>query len=341
MPLHRFERPRGRIVELSVDSPLLANNLIGDPGCRTVAVYLPAGYDDGDQDYPLVVDLAGYTGSGLKRLSWTAFGCSVPQRIDALVERGAMGPVIAAFPDGFTSLGGNQYVDSSAMGQWGTFVATELPARLEHEFRVRPGAAHRAVLGKSSGGYGAMIQAMRHGTQWGAIACHSGDMGFDWVYRRDFPGALDTLARRRGIEGFIAHVRDVPKLSGGDFHTLMILAMAASYDPDPEAPLGIRLPVDLHTCVMDPTRWAAWLSHDPVQLVRDADVRASLQTVGNLFIDCGRRDQYFLHYGARTLVEAFKEHGIEHHYEEFDDNHSNVDYRLDVSLPWLYERIGG
>lgn len=341
MPRHRWERPRGRIVELEIDSPHLHENLLGDPGARTVAVYLPEGYDDSDEDYPLLVDLAGYTGSGLKRLSWTAFGSSVPQRIDALVESGAMGPVIAAFPDGFTSLGGNQYVDSIAMGRWATFIAEELPTRLAKEFRVRDGAAHRAVLGKSSGGYGAMIQAMCHGHQWGAVACHSGDLGFEWVYRRDFPGVLDTLARYKGIEGFLEHVQAAPKMRGGDFHVLMILAMAASYDPDPDAPKGIRLPVDPHTCVLDPDRWNAWLSHDPVVMIEREDVRASLARCGKLFIDCGRRDQYFLHYGARTLVAALSRYGIEHHYEEFDDDHSSVDYRLDVSLPWLYREIAG
>ena len=32
--------------------------------------------------------------------------------------------------------------------------------------------------------------------------------------------------------------------------------------------------------------------------------------------------------------------GITHHYSEFPDNHSGVDYRMDESLPWLYRRVG-
>ena len=27
-------------------------------------------------------------------------------------------------------------------------------------------------------------------------------------------------------------------------------------------------------------------------------------------------------------------------YEEFDDNHSDIDYRMDVSLPFLVEALG-
>jgi len=50
MPQHRYTRPRGRIVELTVDSPRLGKNLLGDPSARTVAVYLPEGYDESEQE---------------------------------------------------------------------------------------------------------------------------------------------------------------------------------------------------------------------------------------------------------------------------------------------------
>ena len=53
-------------------------------------------------------------------------------------------------------------------------------------------------------------------------------------------------------------------------------------------------------------------------------------------MDCGRRDEYFLHYGARSFARKLEAAGIEHRYEEFDDGHTGIDYRLDVSLPYLY-----
>ena len=104
MPVHRYDRPRGRLDFLDIESLAIANNTLGDPTCRNVAVYLPEGYDDGRDDYPLLVDIVGYTGSGLAHLNWKAFQESVPQRIDRLVAEGKMGPVIIAFPDCFTSL---------------------------------------------------------------------------------------------------------------------------------------------------------------------------------------------------------------------------------------------
>ena len=341
MPTHNFSRPRGSIVEIEIESTALAGNLLGDPTTRTVAVYVPEGYDDTDSRYPLFVDVVGFTGSGFSHLGWKAFGESVPQRLDRLVSEGRMGPVVAAFPDCFTSLGGNQYVDSVAMGNWEAFLIDEMIPRLEAEFRLLPGREHRAIFGKSSGGYGAIVHGMWRADAWGAVACHSGDMAFDLCYAVDFPKTLDGIAQHDGIEGFLAHIEEAPKISNDEMHALMILAMAATYDPDPARPKGIRLPVDHDTCELDPERWERWLAHDPLRLVEQPVVLDNLRSLRGLYIDCGFKDQYHLVYGARTLTRRLTDAGVAHRYEEFDDDHTSVDYRMDESLPFLYEAVIG
>jgi S-formylglutathione hydrolase FrmB len=249
-----------------------------------------------------------------------------------------MGPVVAAFPDGFTSLGGNQYVDSPVTGGWETFLAGELQDELERRYRLTPG--RRGLVGKSSGGYGALVQALRHGERWTAVACHSADVGFDVLLRRELPALADALAPHGGRPAaFVAALRRSLAISSRDMHALMMLAMAASYDPDPGAPLGIRLPVDPHTCELDPERWSRWLAHDPLALVDRDECRRSLRSLRGLFVDCGSRDEYFLHYGARSFTRKLAALGIAHRYEEFDDGHTGIDYRLDVSLPWLYRAV--
>ncbi len=339
MPTHNFARPRGAIVEIEIESEALAGNLLGDPTARTVAVYLPEGYQASDARYPLFVDVVGFTGSGFSHLGWKAFGESVPQRLDRLVAEGRMGPVIAAFPDCFTSLGGNQYIDSAAMGNWEAFLIDEMIPRLEAGFRLLPGREHRAIFGKSSGGYGAIVHGLRRADAWGAVACHSGDMAFDLCYAPDFPRTLDGIAEHGGIAEFLDHVAAVPKLSNDEMHVLMILAMAATYDPDPAAPKGIRLPVDRDTCELDPERWEQWLAHDPLRLVRQPECLDNLRSLRGVYVDCGSKDQYHLVYGARSLTKALTEAGVAHRYEEFDDNHTSVDYRMDESLPFLYGAV--
>ena len=342
MPAHPFQPERGRLVTLTVDSRAISQNLLGDPTTRRVLVYLPEGYDDEPhREYSLFVNLASYTGSGLGAASWKAFSENLPQRLDRLRHSGAMGPVVCAMPDCFTSLGGNQYVDSVAMGRWAEFLTRELVPLLERELRIGRGREHRALFGKSSGGYGALTHGMLHSDTWGAVACHSGDMAFEWVFQRDFPSTLDQLARHGGVEGFLNHLAEARKLAGSEFMALMTLAMGASYDPDPHAYKGIRLPVDHETCQLDPDRWAAWLRHDPVRMVQRPECQAGLRSLLGLFVDVGFKDQYFLHYGARQLHRALGELGIEHRYEEYSDNHSGIDYRLDESLPYLYRCLRG
>lgn len=340
MPVHAFTQPRGEIVHLTIDSDALRHNLLGDPSTRTVAVYLPEGYRGSDARYPVFVDLASFSNSGLKRLSWAGFGESVPQRLDRLVATGAMGPVIAVFPDCFTSLGGNQYIDSAAMGLWSTFLRRDLLPRVDAEFRTIPHQGGRAVLGKSSGGYGALVHGMRHADTWGAVACHSGDIDFDLVYRPDFRQALDAIARHGGsITSFLERTAANHKFSGQEFAALTLIAMAATYDPQPDQPRGARLPVDLRTCTLDPAAWQRWLAHDPLHMIDDPACQHALRSLRGLFIDVGSRDQYGLHYGTRAFVDKLKAAGIDHRHEEFPDDHNGTDYRLDVSLPFLHAAL--
>jgi hypothetical protein len=44
---------------------------------------------------------------------------------------------------------------------------------------------------------------------------------------------------------------------------------------------------------------------------------------------------------TRRLVRRLNELGIAHRYEEFPDNHSGVDYRMDESLPFLAQALSG
>ena len=57
--------------------------------------------------------------------------------------------------------------------------------------------------------------------------------------------------------------------------------------------------------------------------------------------ECPVPTQYqdYIHYDARILSKRLAAAGIRHTYKEFDDNHSGIDYRMDVSLPFLYEAL--
>jgi len=110
-------------------------------------------------------------------------------------------------------------------------------------------------------------------------------------------------------------------------------------DPDPSRFYGVRLPVDLETCEIIEERWTNWLRWDPLRMADDADCQDRLRRLKALFIDCGDIDQYNMIYGSRLLHRKLETAGIRHTYEEFHDNHSSVDYRMDISLPFLAKAL--
>lgn len=334
-------RTRGRVEGFEFDSRLLAGNPLGDPAKRTHYVYLPYGYDeDEDRCYPVLWCLAAYTNAGPGQVAWRNHGENLPARLDRLIDNGDMPPVIAVFPDCFTVLGGNQYVNSTAVGPYADFLTGELIPEIDRRYRTVAEPDGRAVFGKSSGGFGALHLLLRHPGHWSAGASHAGDCGFDRVCLRDFPACCDILARYNGdIRAFIRAFWRAKKPAGPEFHALMTLCLAASYSPNPDAELGFDLPFDPRTARLDEAVWARWLQFDPLV---DAAARAgALRDLRGLWIDAGNRDQYFIHYGTRELHDVLDAHGVAHHYEEFDGTHSGIDWRLDRSLPWLAGRLKG
>lgn len=364
MAVKRTQWPEGQLVILKHDSKILRDNPLGDPHQRKVHVWLPPQYHTAraGKRFPVLFDLVGYTGSGPSHTNWRSFDENVPERAARLIHEKRMAPAILVFPDCFTALGGNQYINSSAIGRYADYLTRELIPFIDSEFRTIANRDGRGCFGKSSGGYGAIVHGMKYAKYWGAIADHSGDAYFDFVYRADWPNTLNDLgkfrlpARREGsynvdkatakltpgmddgrVKRFLDYIGKTEKLSGRDVMSLMNLAMAASYDPDPKAPNGFRLPFNLETGELIESRWKRWLAHDPIHMVKAH--REQLKSLRGIFIDCGWRDQYHIHYGTRLLSRELNRAGIEHVYEEFDDTHSGVDYRMDRSLGFLTRKL--
>jgi S-formylglutathione hydrolase FrmB len=360
----------GKVVVLEHSSKILAGNPLGDSPLRRTAVWLPAAYDRVTRGpgprFPVLYDLVGFTGTGLAHLNWKPFSENVAERVARLIHERRMGPAIIVFPDCFTSLGGNQYVNSPAIGDYADYIIQEVIPQVDKEFRTLASREHRGCFGKSSGGYGAMVHGMKYTAHWGAIANHSGDAYFDFIYRADWPHTLNELGKYRlpprkagvykhgtagspaeeklqqgmddgRIQRFLQAVWKKHKLTQAEAHALMNVCMAATYDPDAQAPLGFRVPFHMETGDLLADRWRRWLRHDPVHMV-PRHVR-NLRRLKGVYIDCGWRDQYQIHYGSRQLSRALATAGIAHRYEEFDDDHSDIDYRMDTSLPFLYRAL--
>jgi len=166
MALKRSQGASGTLVVLEHTSKILKDNPLGDPHVRKLGVWLPPQYDEGagKRRFPVLYDLVGFTGSGLAHTNWKPFGDNVPERAARLIREGKMGPAIFVFPDCFTALGGNQYVNSSAIGNYADYLTREIIPWVDREFRTLASREHRGCFGKSSGGYGSIIHAMKSGS---------------------------------------------------------------------------------------------------------------------------------------------------------------------------------
>lgn len=331
---------KGRTDELVVDSRALRGNALGDPHERPVWVSTPPGYDDdADRRYPSVYVIQGLTGQLDAWRNRSPFRRNFPELADDLFARGEAPPVIVVWVDCWTSLGGSQFLDSPGTGNYLTYLCDEIVPFVDERYRTIADRDHRGIQGKSSGGYGAMVVPMLRPDLWGGLATHAGDALFETCYLPEFRESARVLRDRYdgSYDAFWKDFRSRPAFSkDGDEHLLNDWCMAACYSADPDG--TVRLPFDTATGELIHEIWERWLALDPVRMVpQHAETLRSMRAI---YIDAGKKDQYFLDLGAEAFRRALAAIGVtDVSFELFDATHMAIEYRYPLSLGYLAERL--
>ncbi len=329
------KQTQGTVVALRHESDVLKNNPLGDEYIRDLYVYLPPNYEVSDERFPVVYCLTGFTGRGKMLLNDNAFTPNLAERMDLLIAENKIKPLIVVMPDCFTKYGGSQYINSTATGNYEDYLTEEIVPFVDRQFRTLNDKNFRAVMGKSSGGYGALIMAMRHSDIFGLACSTSGDAYFELCYLPDFAKAFRAI--KGNPKEFVEKFWREEKKGKDDFPALNIIGMSACYSPNKDSEIGFDLPFDLETGEIRTDVWAKWLTHDPVRLVeKHADKLKSLKL---LYIDAGTRDEFALDLGARILCKKLKDAGVSFIHEEFDDGHMQISYRYNRSLELISQNI--
>ena len=330
---------RGRVELPTFESELLQGNRLGDPHEREVLVYLPPGYDETpERRYPLLMVLPPYAAGHRSLLNYKCWEPDLFERYERLLAGGAVPEAILASPDCMTRWGGSQFVDSEATGPYQRYLVEEVLPFLDGRYRTIAERAGRAVVGRSSGGFGALRLGIDRPEAFAAYGSHAGDADFEVSIRPSFTSAAIALRAAGGVEAFLATFAERGPRGGGDFEAIMTIATAAAYAPDPEAPFPhAALPFDLETALPLPEVWERWLAHDPVVRL-EADPRA-LTDAAAIFLDAGDRDEHGLAFGARRLAALLRARGAPVRHEEFPGGHRGTTYRYDVSLPHLLAAV--
>jgi Putative esterase len=333
----------GRIDEHMFTSELLRDNPLGDPYQRPLYVYVPPGYDD-DQDrrYPSVYVIQGFTGHVATWKNRSAFRQPFLETADAVFARGQAPPAIVVYVDAWTAYGGSQFVDSPGTGRYHSYLCDEVVPWVDRQYRTQAGPAHRAIMGKSSGGFGAMITPMLRPDLFGALATHAGDSLYEYSYIPEFPKSVRHLRDYDGDiwrwwEDFRSRVSFTRP---ADRELLMLLAVSACFSANQDG--SVDLPFDPRTGVIRPEVWQRWLDWDPVRMApKYADALRSQRAI---WIDAGTRDEWFLDVGAGAFRAALRDIGVPDeriYFELIDAGHGGIDYRYPLSLAWLCQRMAG
>lgn len=328
-------RLRGRVESAVIESDALRGNPLGDPHHREVLVYLPPSYDlESARRYPLIVVLAPYAATNRSIVNWRLWEPTTFHLCEAAIERGEAEEAILVAPDACNRWGGSQFLDSSASGRYQTHVADEVVSFVEKRYRTIPERASRGVVGRSSGGFGALRLGIDRPEVFSAIGSHAGDSLFEVSIRPTFTAVSIVLDREGGVEGFVRRFESTGPRGGGDFETIAMIASAAAYAPEPGAPFPhLALPFDPKSALPVPEVWQRFLDHDPVvRLERDP---SALRDASLVYLDAGDRDEHGLQFGARRIAALLSARGARVHHEEFPGGHRGTHARYAASLPRL------
>jgi S-formylglutathione hydrolase FrmB len=330
----------GRLDALTLHSAVLEGNHLGDPADRPIRVYVPPGYDDQpERRYPSVYVLQGYGNIVSTWANRGAYRAPFPEKADDLISRGEAPPCIIVFVDAWTRFGGSQFVDSPGTGRYHTYLCDEVVPFVDGRYRTLDGPAHRGLMGHSSGGFGAMVTAMLRPDLFGGLASHAGDALYELLYIPEFAKAVRALRSFDGsMEAWWADFEARAAFTRPeDMDLMMVLGVSACFSAAGDGtPL---LPFDPLTGRLKEEIWARWLEWDPVRMVPGH--AEALRSLTAIWIDAGRRDQYYLDLGAMAFRDALEAVGVRDtvRFELFDGTHSGVDWRYPRSLAWLAGRL--
>lgn len=143
----------GTSVQARIDSECIAKNKLGDSSTRSLYIYLPPSYDEGEKNYPVVYFLHGLGDSS------SAFIQTIKEGLDKSFNEGSKEFIFVVL-DGNIMSGGSFYVNSPSTGDWEDFVSEEVVGYMDSNYRTIADRESRCISGFSMGGYGAVNAAL-------------------------------------------------------------------------------------------------------------------------------------------------------------------------------------
>ncbi len=306
---------KGKVTTDTLYSKNLENDF-GENPKRAVSVYLPPGYNNSKQRYPVIYFLHGFTGDN-KMLTPMA------EILDFAIATNKIRPFIMVISDQKTTYDGSFYSNSQVFGNWEDFTAYDLVEYMDNNFRTIAKSESRGITGHSMGGYGALKIAMHHPEIFSSVYAIS-------------PGAL-AIVKEYGPNSNtykeFATAKNLEELNKTYFGKV-IMAFGRSWSPNPDnPPFYCDVPFEYNNdeLVVNQTVMENWYKNMPFYMIDD--YLTNLQKLKAIKLDWGRNAGERFTTQCEMFSQRLENAGIKHFAEEYIGTHINNIYTKDGRIP--------
>lgn len=306
---------KGNVIIDSIYSKHLENNFDENP-TREVAVYLPPGYQQNTQRYPVIYFLHGFTSNHeiLKPMA---------DMLDEAIATHRIRPFIMVVPNQKTTYEGSFYTNSGVFGNWEDFTAFDLVDYMDKNYRTLARKESRGITGHSMGGYGALKLAMHHPDIFNSVYAIS-------------PGAL-AIVREYGPNSNtfkeLSTINTYEALNKTYFGRVMV-AFGRSWSPNPnKPPFYCDFPFEYQgtELIVHQAILKKWQQEMPLHQIDDHI--DNLQQLKAIKMDWGRNAGERFTIQCKMFSQRLENVGITHFAEEYIGTHTSGIYTKDGRIP--------
>lgn len=309
------EYPHGQVVTESIHSAHLANDM-GENATRAISVYLPPGYAESKQRYPVIHFLHGFSGDNTMLAPMAVL-------LDQAIATKRIRPFILAISDQKTTYDGSFYSNSGVFGNWEDFTVQDVVGYVDSHFRTLATPKSRGITGHSMGGYGALLLAMKHPDVFSSVYALS-------------PGAL-AIVREYGPNSptfrELSHITTKEELAKTYFGKVMV-AFGRSWSPNRERPpFYTDLPFDFSSgqLKVNETALRKWYANMPLYMIDD--YRENLLKLRAIKFDWGRNAGERFTTQCQMFSQRLENAGVPHFAEEYIGTHVSDIYTPEGRVP--------
>ena len=286
---------------------------------RNLQIYLPKGYDQQSTiKYPVIYFLHG---AGVNHTYYT----EVPLVLNDLIGTKKILPVIVVKPDGSTGpWGGSCYTNSELYGDFEDYIVFDLIKFIDSAYNTNTSRKARAIMGHSTGAFGAMKLALKYPDVYCSVVANSGPLDFkhfsDWIPM--------ILAENGGPPVRLYN----PYCTTTMYWTYIFYTYAGAFSPNlNNLPYKVDFPIDSVGNWIDSV-WNKWLLHDPAHLVKNITPNSDL----TIFFDCGTSDEYKLYRFNTAFRDTLDKLGLSYEFQSFSGSHMNqLGSRFTIAFQFL------